>query len=179
MPSSSTRKNVAPLRTCRWSRRSYWFAASLRSTSEALRTGGGGVTDRQTAARDSLRDVFRAIDGLTSRPAARGVSRRFPSGCVEDVPGVAGRVRVPWTARRANASCRARAYAAHAACGDSQAFQQSFRLRCDSIERTLNSLPRAPTRQQFSPTLLKAFSPWDGWLVHRAASAAPTPRPAR
>ena len=77
-------KTPLRLRACRRSRRSYYFAASLRSTSEALRTCGGGVTDRQTAASNSLRGVFRVFRRVdfTARSAGRlpAASRQLRGG---------------------------------------------------------------------------------------------------
>ena len=72
---SAARKNATPLAACRRPRRSYSFAASLRSTSQALRTCGGGVTDRQTVAETSLRCVFFE----RSRAASNGSLRETTS----------------------------------------------------------------------------------------------------
>src|SRR5437899_6042815 len=69
---SAARKNATPLAAFRRPRRSYKFAASLRSTSQALRTGGGGVTDRQNR-RGNLAPLrfFRTQSGCLQRLAAR------------------------------------------------------------------------------------------------------------
>ena len=76
------------------------FAASLRSTSQALRTCGGGVTDRQTVADTSLRCVFSDAVGLP--PTAR-FARRLPAADTESPNEYrASRVAaaVPWTELR-------------------------------------------------------------------------------
>jgi len=82
---SAARKNATPLAACRRPRRSYKFAASLRSTSQALRTCGSGVTDRQTVAENSLRCVFSELSRAASNGSLRETTSRrddieFPLG---------------------------------------------------------------------------------------------------
>jgi hypothetical protein len=78
-------KTSLRLSACRRPRRSYRIATSLQSTSEVLRTWAGGVTDQQTAAEDSLRDVFRVTRQLDSTARCA----RCPPGRRERASGVA------------------------------------------------------------------------------------------
>jgi len=73
---SAARKNATPLADCRRPRRSYMFAASLRSTSQALRTCGGGVIDRQTVADTSLRYVLSELSRAPSNGSLRETASR-------------------------------------------------------------------------------------------------------
>jgi hypothetical protein len=76
-------------------RRSYKLVASLRSTSEAWRICGGGVTDQQTGATDSLHDVFRAITPVRLHGPLRETSARCGVARAGPSRRVWARVRVP------------------------------------------------------------------------------------